>query len=128
MSPLKLVLCIIFLFILNIYPQNSQPINHGFHNGLSFGVDGGVTFPQTDYQTNKIAFSLRGTVEFFFKTNSIHLVGLKLKVGSEQIKGEDTRGTISTQDGLRDLPPNFSTDIYSVGVAATYGIFPFICS
>ena len=123
MSPLKLVLSIIVLFISNIYPQHSQPINHGFHNAFVFGIDGGITLPQTDYQTNSMGLSIRGTGEYFFKTNSIHLVGLKLKVGSEQIKGEDTRGTISTKDYPSvNLPPTFTTDIYSVGVAATYGI------
>src|SRR3972149_4324888 len=122
MSPLKLVLCIIFLFILNIYPQNSKPVNHAFHNAFIFGVDGGVTLPQTDYQTNKIGLSVRGTSEYFFKTNSIHLFGLKLKVGSEQVKGEDTRGTISTQDETRAIPPSFTTSIFSLGLVATYSI------
>jgi len=70
--------------------------------------------------------------EYFFKTNSIHLIGLKLKVGTGQIKGEDDRGTISSQDGPRDIPPTFSTSIFSVGLAATYSIaindffFPYV--
>jgi len=121
--PIQWILLIVFLSFLNVYPQNSQPTNHGFQNGFIIGVDGGVTIPQTDYQNNKIEFSLRGTGEYFFKTNSIHLVGLKLKVGSEQIKGEDDRGTIATKDYLSvNLPPTFTTDIYSIGLAATYGI------
>ena len=121
--PMHLIVFIVVLSLLNVYPQNSQPINHGFHNAIVFGMDGGLTFSQTDYQTNKIGFSIRGTGEYFFKTNSIHLTGLKLKVGSEQIKGEDTRGTISTKDYPSvNLPPTFTTDIYSIGIAATYGI------
>jgi outer membrane protein OmpA-like peptidoglycan-associated protein/opacity protein-like surface antigen len=121
--PIQWILLIVFLSFLDVYPQNSQPNNHGFQNGFIFGVDGGVTLPQTDYQNNKIEFSLRGTGEYFFKTNSIHLLGLKLKAGSEQIKGEDTRGTISTKDYPSvNLPPTFTTDIYSIGIAATYGI------
>ena len=121
--PMHLIVFIVVLSFLNVYPQNSQPINHGFHNAIVFGMDGGLTLPQTDYQTNKTGFSIRGTGEYFFKTNSIHLAGLKLKVGSEQIKGEDTRGTISTKDYPSvTLPPTFTTDIYSIGIAATYGI------
>src|SRR4030065_1607575 len=121
--PMHLIVFIVVLSFLNVYPQNSQPINHGFHNAFVIGVDGGITLPQTDYQTNKMGLSFRGTGEYFFKTNSIHLAGLKLKVGSEQIKGEDTRGTISTKDYPSvNLPPTFTTDIYSIGLAATYGI------
>src|SRR4030065_2628907 len=120
--PMHLIVFIVVLSFLNVYPQNSQPINHGFHNAFVIGVDGGVTFLQTDYQTNKMGLSFRGTGEYFFKTNSIHLVGLKLKVGLEQIKGEDTRETISTQDETRAIPPSFTTSIFSVGLAATYSI------
>jgi len=121
----KFILILTLLFLIPFsysYSQKSSDVNHAFHNAFIFGVDGGVTFPQTDYQTNKMGLSFRGTGEYFFKTNSIHLVGLKLKVGSEQIKGEDTRGTISTQDGTRAIPPAFTTSIFSVGLAATYSI------
>ena len=121
----KFILILTLLFLIpfsHSYSQKASDVNHAFHNAFIFGVDGGVTFPQTDYQTNKMGLSFRGTGEYFFKTNSIHLVGLKLKVGSEQIKGEDTRGTISTQDGTRAIPPAFTTSIFSAGLAATYSI------
>jgi outer membrane protein OmpA-like peptidoglycan-associated protein/opacity protein-like surface antigen len=96
------------------------------------GIDGGVTLPQTDYQTNKMGFAFRGTGEYFFKTNSIHLFGLKLKLGYEQVTGEDNRGTISTQDGTRQIPETFKTGIFTGGIAATYSIsigdvvFPYV--
>jgi outer membrane protein OmpA-like peptidoglycan-associated protein/opacity protein-like surface antigen len=118
-----LILTLFFLIPFSYsYSQKASDVNHAFHNTFIFGVDGGVTFPQTDYQTNKMGLSFRGTGEYFFKTNSIHLVGLKLKIGSEQIKGEDTRGTISTQDGTRAIPPAFTASIFSVGLAAIYSI------
>jgi outer membrane protein OmpA-like peptidoglycan-associated protein len=116
-----LALCILLTFT-SIYPQTSQTVNHAFHNTFVFGIDGGIVLPQTDYQKNKIGLSFRGTGEYFFKTNSVHLLGLKLKFGSEQVKGEDTRGTISTQDGTRILSPAFITSIFSLGLAATYSI------
>jgi outer membrane protein OmpA-like peptidoglycan-associated protein len=74
----------------------------------------------------------RLTGEYFFKTNSIHLFGLKLKLGYDQLQGEDTRGTISSQDGIRSIPPKFTTGIFTGGIAATYSIsigevfFPYI--
>jgi len=126
------IILIILVIFTNGYSQKKPEVNHAFHDNFVFGVDGGVTFPQTDYQSNKIGLSLRGNLEYFFKTNSIHLFGLKLKFGTEQIKGEDDRGTISSQDGPRDIPPSFSTSIFSLGLAATYSIsisdvfFPYI--
>jgi len=124
----------LFFFVpfYSAYSQKASDVNNAFHNNFVFGIDGGVTLPQTDYQTNSMGFSIRGTGEYFFKTNSIHLFGLKLKLGSEQIKGEDARDTISTQDGTRAIPPSFTTSIFTLGLAATYSIsigdvfFPYV--
>lgn len=112
-------------------PQ-AKDVNHAFHNTFVFGLDGGITLPQTDYEKSKPAYSLRLSGEYFFKTNSIHLLGLKLKIGSEEVSGEDSRDTVSTQNGQRDIPPIFKTSVFSVGIAATYSIsisdvfFPYV--
>ena len=89
---------------------------------MIFGLGGGITLPQTDYETSKIGYALRGTGEYFFKTNSIHYFGLKLNIGYDQVTGEDSRGTISTQIGPEEIPPKFSTGNFSLGLAITYGI------
>ena len=114
------------------FPQASKNVNHAFHNTFVFGLDGGITLPQTDYEKSKMGYSVRLSGEYFFKTNSIHLFGLKLKIGSEEVTGEDSRTTVSTQDGSRDIPPIFKTSVFSAGLAATYSIsindvfFPYI--
>ena len=130
--PAQIIAISIVVSFFNVYPQTAQGVNHAFHNKFVFGVDGGITIPQTDYEKNKIGYSLRLSGEYFLKTNSIHLVGLKLKIGSEEVTGEDSRTTISTQDGQRNIPPVFKTSVFSAGLAATYSIsindvfFPFI--
>jgi len=130
LSNLVLVLVLITTFV--GFPQSSKQVNHAFHNTFVFGLDGGVTIPQTDYEKNKMGYSLRLSGEYFFKTNSIHLVGLKLKIGSEEVTGEDSRTTVSTQDGPREIPPVFKSSVFSAGLAATYSIsindvfFPYI--
>jgi len=127
-----LVALVILIFLHEGLAQTKEDVNHAFHNAFVFGLDGGITLPQTDYEKNKIGYSLRLNGEYFFKTNSIHLVGLKLKIGSEEVTGEDSRTAVSTQDGPRDIPPVFKTSVFSVGLAATYSIsikdvfFPFI--
>jgi outer membrane protein OmpA-like peptidoglycan-associated protein/opacity protein-like surface antigen len=115
-------LILLFFYCHDIYPQSASEVNHAFHNTFVFGFDGGLTFAQTDYQKEKMGYAFRGFGEYYFNTNSIHLLGLKLKLSTEQIKGEDDRGEISSNDGLRPLPPIFSTSIYTAGVAAIYSI------
>lgn len=129
---LNIILILVIIITYQGFPQTSKKVNHAFHNTFVFGLDGGITLPLTDYEKNKIGYSVRLYGEYFFKTNSIHLVGLKLKVGSDEVTGEDSRSTVSTQDGTREIPPIFKTSVFSVDLAATYSIsindvfFPFI--
>ena len=104
------------------YPQTRAADNQRFQNTMIFGLEGGITLPQTDYETGKIGLALRGTGEYFFKTNSIHFVGFKLNVGYDQVKGEDSRGTISAENGPQSIPAEFSTGNFVLGLAATYGV------
>lgn len=127
-----LIISILILPLSSPSPQVKQTVSHAFHNTFVIGIDGGVTLPQTDYQTNKMGYSFRATGEYFFKTNSIHLFGLKLKLGYDLLTGEDNRGTISSQDGMRTIPATFKTGIFNGGIAATYSVsigdvvFPYV--
>lgn len=125
---------ILFFTLLPDFESLSQvkDVNHAFHNTFVFGLDGGITLTQSDYEKSKPAYSMRLSGEYFFKTNSIHLLGLKLKIGSEEVSGEDSRDTVSTQNGRRGIPHIFKTSVFSLGVAATYSIsisdvfFPYV--
>ncbi len=123
-KPGHFITIILFLVIIITYqgfPQVSKNVNHAFHNTFVFGLDGGITLPQTDYEKSKMGYSVRLYGEYFFKTNSIHLVGLKLKIGSEEVTGEDSRSTVSTQDGTREIPPVFKTSVFSAGLSIHIG-------
>jgi len=105
-----------------VYSQTTPEGNKRFQNTVIFGLGGGITFSQTDYQTAKIGYALNGNGEYFFKTNSIHYIGLRLNINYDQVTSEDSRGFISTQDGPVEIPPKFSTGAFSVGLALTYGV------
>ena len=126
------VVVIILLSTLNFCAQGSHPTTNPLGGNVVFGLDAGITYPQTDYQIVKLGLSGRTALEYYFNTHSIHLPGFKLKIGYDQLAGKDTRGTIPSQDGSREIPPTFSTNIFSVGLAATYcisindAVFPYI--
>ena len=126
MNTLKVIclssLMVLLIFSSVIYSQDSQVEQKRFQNTAIFGLGGGLTFPQTDYQNSKIGYAISGSGEYFFKTNSIHFIGLKLNLNYDQVTAEDDRGTISTQDGPVNIPPKFSTGSFSAGLALTYGI------
>ncbi len=124
---------LLLLFTLSdTFSQYKSEVHHAFHNTFVISIEGGLTLPQTDYQTNKTGYATRIAGEYYFKTNSIHLFGLKLKVGYDQLQGEDSRGNVSTQDGMRNIPPKFTTGIFTGGLSATYSLsigevfFPYV--
>ncbi len=112
----------LLISLTEFYPQSTATENRPFQNTMIFGLGGGITLPQTDYESTKIGYALRGAGEYFFKTKSIHYFGLKLNLGYDQVTGEDSRGVLSTANGQQTIPPKFSTGIFTVGLAATYGI------
>ena len=128
----------VFLITLSFSDSHSQQglyITNPLQGNVVFGLDGGITYPQTDYQKVQLGFNGRAQVEYFFNTHSIHLPGLKLKIGYDQLTGEDTRGRISSPDaeeGYREIPTTFRTNIFSAGFAVTYciaindAVFPYV--
>lgn len=116
----QIIVLVVLLSFYNGYAQNSQTINHAFHDALVFGFEAGVTLPQTDYEKIKTGFSLRAAGEYFINTNSSHLFGFKIKLGSEKVEGEDSRSSISTDEGTNEISPTFTTSIFSAGIAFTY--------
>jgi outer membrane protein OmpA-like peptidoglycan-associated protein/opacity protein-like surface antigen len=123
--PFRIIYYSILVFLLTLSVATAQTpstTGFGFQNTVIFGVGGGVTFPQTDYETPQTGYAISGAVEYYFKTNSIQFIGFKLNLNFDQVAGEDSRGSISTQDGSVIIPPKFSTGAFSAGLAVTYGI------
>ena len=133
-----MLLLTVFLITLSFSDSHSQQglyTTNPLQGNVVFGLDGGITYPQTDYQKVQLGFNGRAQVEYFFNTHSIHLPGLKLKIGYDQLTGEDTRGRISSPDaeeGYREIPTTFRTNIFSAGFAVTYciaindAVFPYV--
>ena len=123
---LKKILTFIFPLIitLSINAQSDKAHKiHAFSGKWVFTMEGGLTLGYTDYIRIKPAGSLRGAVEYFLPTTNRHIFGLKLFAGGQQIGGEDDR---------TEIPPTFKTDMYIMGLAASYSLsiedqyFPFI--
>lgn len=104
-----------------------------FSNSWEFGLEGGFTTGFTDYQNIELKGALRGSIEYYIPRSSSIIFGFKIFGGIQQIGGKDSRGRVTTEDGVRDpLPPMFQTDIILLGAAVSYSLpiknkyFPFI--
>lgn len=134
MRYLSLLLLLITAIQLSAFGQVNQDLKvHAFSGRWVFSLEGGATFGFTDYQSTKPAPFVLGSVERYFPTSNQNIFGLKLFFGGEQVSGEDDRGSVSSKDGVKqEIPPVFITDIFIVGIGASYSYaledkyFPFL--
>ena len=87
---------------------------------ISISAEGGVNIAYTDYKKQKPGPAFRGGLQYFIYPHKDHRIGLGFQLSYQALKGEDDRGTIATSDGIRDLPPSFSTSILSPGIFSEY--------
>ena len=120
----KNILIIILTLIISfqVFAQKTQrDAVLPFSNSWVFSLEGGFTAGYTDYERTKLEGTIRGAVEYYFSRSSSSIFGLKIFGGGQQVGGEDTRGSITTKDGIRDtLPPQFKTDMILLGAAISY--------
>jgi len=132
----KNILIVLFtLFIsFQLYSQNTRlDAVLPFSNSWVLTLSGGFTAGYTDYESTKLKGALRGAVEYYLPRSSSSIFGLILFGGGQQVGGEDSRGSVTTKDGIRDpLPPQFQTDMILLGAAISYSYsiaeryFPFV--
>jgi len=95
---------------------------HAFSGHFVFSIDGGITLGETDYKDDNVGYIYRGSINYFFKASSVHIFNVGLSFGMLNIMGTDTRGTVDTKDGPRDIPPEFSTNIFYGGAVIGYNL------
>jgi outer membrane protein OmpA-like peptidoglycan-associated protein len=132
----KNILIIILTLIISfqVFAQKTQrDAVLPFSNSWVFSLEGGFTAGFTDYESTKLKGALRGAVEYYLPRSSSSIFGLILFSSGQQVGGKDSRGSITTKDGIRDpLPPEFQTDMILLGAAISYSYsieeryFPFV--
>lgn len=111
---------VISIFIFNSAIGLSQSGSELPRQNISISAEGGVSFAFTDYKEQKPGPAFRGGLQYFIYPHKYHRIGLGFQLSYQKLKGEDDRGTIATSDGIRDLPPSFSTSILSPGIFSEY--------
>lgn len=108
------------VFILNCAVIFSQSDSELPRQNISISAEGGVSIAYTDYKKQKPGLAFRGGLQYFIYPHKYHRIGFGFQLSYQELKGEDDRGTIATSDGIRDLPPSFSTSILSPGIFSEY--------
>ncbi len=115
----------ILLFLLfDMTRTNAQIVNSGnefLSQDLIFSLNGGLSYGFSDYKHSTPGPSIRGSLEYFPLIIDNARLGLKLFGGGLTIKFDDSRTTVSSNDGIRDIPLKVSTDAIQIGAGLTFG-------
>ncbi|HMU42072.1 MAG TPA: OmpA family protein [Ignavibacteriaceae bacterium] len=132
MSVKKNLFVSIFLLVCSnpIFAQTA--LSNPYWGNLNITFGGLITSPSTDYHNSSIGTGFNLGVEYFLPLNSYHIVGLELAANKFQVKGEDDRSSITTNQGTQTIPNEFVTSIFSTSLSTFYSywvsehIFPFV--
>lgn len=131
-NKLKLFFTLCLTIALSIQTSISAQIkNESFYRNLSdqrfktnkflLSLEGGFTQGFTDYK-NQVSNSVFrfGTEYNFQPVNGLNL-GFGLRTGLGKIDGKDSRGVISSNDGIRNIPEKISTRFFEFGFIGSIG-------
>ena len=114
---MKRFLIVIFSLIITFQISFAQPIqksnNHPFSGSFVVSLLGGASIATTDYESFRPDYQGMGFIEYFFKINSKHALGLKLFGGLGNLSGSDN--TL--------VPDRFQTNYLQGGGGLTYSYF-----
>lgn len=108
---------IVISFLVISFQVFGQPIqksnNHPFSGSFVFSLLGGASLTSTDYGSFRPDYQGMGSLEYFFKINSKHALGVKLFGGAGNLSGSDN--TL--------VPDRFKTNYIQGGGGLTYSYF-----
>ncbi|MBK6914228.1 MAG: hypothetical protein IPH11_11485 [Ignavibacteriales bacterium] len=131
MSVKKILFVSVVLLVLSnpIFAQTAS--SNPYWGNFNITAGGLITLPSTDYHNSSTGTGFNLGVEYFLPLNSNHIIGLELTTNKFQVRGEDDRNSISSNQGTQTIPNEFVTPIFSTSFSSFYSyqvseyIFPF---
>lgn len=114
-------LIISFTPICNSYSQVISTDNDFLLQNFILSIDGGVSYGFTDYKSSSIGPSLRGSLEYYPVIIQDARLGFKAVLGGLTLNFDDSRNSISSNDGPRDIPKEVKTDAIQLGAGLSFG-------
>lgn len=100
----------------------SQPVDTKHFNPLSnryaINLEGGATYPRTDFNDDQISYIGQLSIDYFFPTSNAGIIGLRAYGNYGQLTGKGTYNNISTWPTLHE----YFTEIASGGAGITYTV------
>ena len=121
---LKIIFVYLFISIAPIWNSYSQAIstdNDFLLQNFILSLNGGFSYGFSDYQNSPIGPAVRGSLEYYPISIQSARLGLKAFAGGLTLNFSDSRNTISSNDGLREIPEEILTDAIQIGAGVSFG-------
>ncbi len=121
MCKLKFLVGFILLFSYFIFPQSF--INNDIHpysRSLFSSLNGGITIGKTDYKNSRIGISGILSATYFFPAADENALAVKISGGILNVKGQDDKKLLLSENGTIITPDKFSTNASCIGASVLY--------
>ncbi|MFZ2864803.1 MAG: hypothetical protein WA440_08640, partial [Ignavibacteriaceae bacterium] len=115
---------LIFLFVAYTSNINPQPIGNEdtfIYQNFIVAVDGGVGYGFTDYKNSSLGLTAKTSLEYYPLIIQDARLGFKIFGGGLNLKFNDSRNLLSSNDGPRAIPTEVTTDAIFVGAGLKFG-------
>ncbi len=114
----------VFLFVIYTNKINSQTIgseNEFLNQNFIISLDGGITYGFTDYKNSSLGLAAKASLEYYPLIIQDARLGFKLFGGGLNLKFNDSRNLVSSNDGPRVIPNEVLTDAVFIGTGLNFG-------
>ncbi|MDY0081761.1 MAG: OmpA family protein [Ignavibacteriaceae bacterium] len=114
----------IFLSIIYISNINSQTIsseNKFLKQSFLVAAGGGIGYGFTDYKNSSLGLAAKSSLEYYPLIIQDARFGFKIFGGGLNLKFDDPRNSVSSNDGPREIPNEVSTDAVFFGAGLNFG-------
>lgn len=107
--------------IFQSYSQTASTENNFLLQNFILSLDGGFSYGFSDYKTSTPGPAVKGSIEYYPIIIQNARLGIKAFAGGLTLKFDDTRNSISSNDGFRNIPNHISTDAIQIGTGISLG-------
>ncbi len=119
-----ILLCIVvltFSYTNNINSQTLSSENEFLKQNFIVTVNGGISYGFTDYKNSSLGLAAKTSFDYYPLIMQDARLGFKIFGGGLNLKFNDPRSSVSSNDGPREIPENVKTDMIFLGVGLNFG-------
>lgn len=115
------IVVLTFSYTNNINSQTLSSKNEFLKQNFIATVNGGISYGFTDYKNSSLGLAAKTSLDYYPLIIQDARLGFKIFGGGLNLKFNDPRSSVSSNDGPREIPENVKTDMIFLGVGLNFG-------